>query len=66
MVSKDGSRDTVVWNPWVAKAKAMADFGDEEWPGMICVETCNVGGNVVEVAPGGSAAMTARIGVQNL
>jgi len=40
-VAKSGSNTTVVWNPWIAKAKAMVDFGDDEWPGMLCVETCN-------------------------
>ena len=29
-LSKKGFRDAVVWNPWIDKAKAMADFGDEE------------------------------------
>lgn len=33
-----GLPDVVVWNPWVAKAKAMADFGDEEYREMICIE----------------------------
>ena len=28
----------VVWNPWINKAKAMSDFGDEEYKVMICVE----------------------------
>ena len=32
---------TVVWNPWIAKAAAMADFGDDEWTGMVCVEAVN-------------------------
>src|SRR5262249_35826599 len=45
MIEKEGSASTVLWNPWIAKAKAMADFGDDEWPGMICVETANVGDN---------------------
>jgi glucose-6-phosphate 1-epimerase len=66
MVGKEHSRDTVVWNPWVAKAKAMADYGDEEWPGMICVETCNVGQHAVAVAPGETQVMTARISVSGI
>ena len=41
VVSKAGSATTVVWNPWIAKAKAMPDFGDDEWTGMVCVETAN-------------------------
>lgn len=28
----------VVWNPWERKAKAMVDFGDDEYKHMICVE----------------------------
>ena len=28
----------VVWNPWADKAAGMADFGDNEYPSMICVE----------------------------
>jgi glucose-6-phosphate 1-epimerase len=42
IVEKSGSRSTVVWNPWIAKAKAMPDFGDDEWPCMLCIETANV------------------------
>lgn len=30
--------DAVVWNPWVDKAKAMGDFGDDEYRSMVCVE----------------------------
>lgn len=29
---------TVVWNPWDKKSKAMADFGDEEYKQMLCVD----------------------------
>uniref|UniRef100_A0A1D1YKM3 glucose-6-phosphate 1-epimerase n=1 Tax=Anthurium amnicola TaxID=1678845 RepID=A0A1D1YKM3_9ARAE len=35
-------KDTVVWNPWIDKAKSMSDFGDEEYERMICVEPGNV------------------------
>jgi glucose-6-phosphate 1-epimerase len=30
-------RFAVVWNPWDKKAKAMPDFGDEEYKSMLCV-----------------------------
>ncbi|KAL1463993.1 hypothetical protein MTO96_043070, partial [Rhipicephalus appendiculatus] len=30
--------DTVVWNPWVSGAASMADFGDEEYLKMVCIE----------------------------
>ena len=63
-VAKTGSRSTVVWNPWVAKSKAMPDFGDDEWPGMICVETCNAASAGVTLAAGQTHAMTAILRVE--
>jgi glucose-6-phosphate 1-epimerase len=63
VVGKEGSADTVVWNPWIAKAKAMADFGDDEWAGMACVETVNALDHAVVLAPGASHHLVARIGV---
>lgn len=32
----------VVWNPWDKKAKAMVDFGDDEYKHMLCVEAAAV------------------------
>lgn len=61
VVAKSGSATTVVWNPWIAKAKAMPDFGDDEWAGMLCVETANAMDDAVTLAPGASHAMTATI-----
>lgn len=56
-VAKSGSSSTVVWNPWQAKARAMADFGDDEYRGMVCVESGNVGESKVALQPGHSAAL---------
>jgi glucose-6-phosphate 1-epimerase len=56
-VEKSGSASTVVWNPWVAKSKAMPDFGDEEFHRMVCVEAGNVGQNKVTLAPGKISAL---------
>jgi D-hexose-6-phosphate mutarotase len=60
-IRKAGSDSTVVWNPWIDKARAMPDFGDVEWPEMVCVETCNVNVHKRTLAPGESQTMTAII-----
>ncbi len=57
------SANAVVWNPGPAKAAAMPDFGDDEWTGMLCVETCNVADGRVAVAPGTTHTMTAVLSV---
>ncbi|KAJ9557915.1 hypothetical protein OSB04_012529 [Centaurea solstitialis] len=41
-IRKDGLPDAVVWNPWDKKAKMMADFGDDEYKNMLCVEAAAV------------------------
>jgi D-hexose-6-phosphate mutarotase len=64
VAGKTGSATTVVWNPWVAKAKAMPDFGDDEWTGMVCVETANAMDDAVTLAPGAAHVMTATIEAQ--
>ena len=64
VVAKSGSDSTVVWNPWTAKAARMPDFDDDEWPGMLCVETVNAEDNAVTVAPGACHTMEARISVE--
>jgi glucose-6-phosphate 1-epimerase len=51
-VEKSGSEATVIWNPWIAKARAMPDFGDDEWPGMLCIESGNVAEHAVTLASG--------------
>jgi glucose-6-phosphate 1-epimerase len=65
-VSKENSLSTVVWNPWVEKAKAMSDFGDEEWKQMVCVETANVGQFAATLAPGSKHVLKAAIQVTSL
>lgn len=62
-IEKSGSQTTVVWNPWIAKAAAMADFGDDEWPKMLCVETCNAGANALTLLPGKTHSTRAVISV---
>lgn len=37
----EGSRSTVVWNPWIEKARRMGDFSNDGYKTMVCVETAN-------------------------
>ena len=60
-VSKENSLATVVWNPWIEKAKALADLGDDEWKQFVCVETCNAAKHTVTLGPGESHRMRAVI-----
>lgn len=62
-VAKTGSRSTVVWNPWIEKAASLADFGDDEWRGMLCVETANAHEDQVTVAAGATHTIATEIEV---
>jgi len=65
-IVNENSLATVVWNPWADKARAMSDFGDDEWKQMICVETANVSALAVDVAPEQEHRMTATIQTADL
>lgn len=65
-VEKSGSNSTVVWNPWIEKSKRMADFGDDEYLQMVCVESGNVAANHITLPPGGRTAMTVEVSSEKL
>lgn len=56
-VEKSGSNSTVVWNPWIEKSQRMADFGDDEYLQMVCVESGNIAANKITLAPREIAVM---------
>ena len=64
LVEKRGSKSTVVWNPWIDKARRMSDFGDEEYQSMVCIETANAGPDLITLNPGGQHILgtTIRLG----
>lgn len=66
IVAKENSDSTVVWNPWIAKSKAMPDFKEQEYPFMICIETCNVKENAVMLEAKRSHVMRAIISAESL
>ena len=65
-IRKQGSRSTVVWNPWTEKAEKMGDFGEKLHRDMVCVESANALENVVTVAPGETHRLVAVYSVEKL
>ncbi len=66
VIKKAGSRSTVVWNPWIAKARRMEDFGDDEYQEMVCVESGNIADNAITLQPGDSHQMDLEIRAEPL
>ena len=60
-IHKENSRSTVVWNPWKDKAARMPDFGNDEFTGMVCVETANCGPDSVTLPPGQAHTLCLQI-----
>ncbi|XP_026738856.1 glucose-6-phosphate 1-epimerase [Trichoplusia ni] len=46
-IQKYNFPDTVIWNPWSEYAKEIPDFGDDEFPNMVCVEAGRVAAPIV-------------------
>lgn len=65
-IEKSGSRSTVIWNPWIEKSQRMADFGDEEYLQMVCVESGNVASDQVTLPPGELAVLKVVVGSEAL
>jgi glucose-6-phosphate 1-epimerase len=65
-VAKENSLTTVVWNPWIGKARALSDFRDDEWKEMVCIETSNVAKFAVDLGPGEQHKMKTMVRVAAL
>ncbi len=62
-VTSRGSGCTVVWNPWIEKAAALADLPDEGWRHFICVESANAFTDVVLLEPGATHVLSQEVTV---
>ncbi|HTU24704.1 MAG TPA: D-hexose-6-phosphate mutarotase [Pirellulales bacterium] len=62
-VTREDSHTAVVWNPWIAKSKALSDFGDEEYHHMLCIEASNVADFTIPVPPGHEHTLKTTVGV---
>lgn len=64
-VAKNGSRSTVVWNPWRDKAESMPDFDTDGWQRMVCIEAANAEDDQVEVGPGRDALLATTLSTES-
>jgi glucose-6-phosphate 1-epimerase len=60
-VQNSGSQTTVVWNPWIAKAAALADLPDKDYQRFVCVETANAWNDRITLAPGANHLLATTI-----
>lgn len=65
-IAKQGSRSTVVWNPWQEKAEKMGDFGPALHRDMVCVESGNAMENIITLQPGETHRLVATYSVEKL
>ena len=61
VVKKEGSRSTVVWNPWIERSRHISDLADEEYRQMICIEAGNVRQDGRSLAPGESHTLATEL-----
>ncbi len=64
VVAKQGSKTTVVWNPWSQVAATLADFPPEGWRSMTCIETANAADNALTLQPKEAHTMEAKISIE--
>ena len=56
-----GSRSAVIWNPWIDKTATLGDMAADGWQRMLCIETANVMGDIITLAPGASHTLGVSI-----
>ncbi|NLZ62571.1 MAG: D-hexose-6-phosphate mutarotase [Lentisphaerae bacterium] len=64
LLERENSASSVVWNPWIDKARRMPDFGDDEYKTMVCVECCNIRADARCIPPGQQHTLKTRISAE--
>ncbi|MGF6592536.1 D-hexose-6-phosphate mutarotase [Pseudomonas sp. 2835] len=66
VITAQGSRTAVIWNPWTERAFDLPDMADDGWQRMLCIETANVVDDLVTLAPGATHSLSLTISSQPL
>lgn len=62
-ITGECATDTVVWNPGPEKGQDIRDMEPDDWRAMVCVESGNVAGHAIALAPGASWTTATTIAV---
>jgi glucose-6-phosphate 1-epimerase len=65
LTDRGGWRSTVVWNPWIEKARALKDLDDEEWTQFVCIESGVIADDAVTVGAGDFYTLAIEIEVES-
>jgi glucose-6-phosphate 1-epimerase len=65
IITSQGSKTAVVWNPWVEICSQMADLDNEAYKKLICVETTNAADDIVIIEPGQSFNLVATYHIEH-
>jgi glucose-6-phosphate 1-epimerase len=50
-IESEGSRTTVVWNPWIRVCEQKVDLASDDYKKMLCIETANAGDDIITLQP---------------
>lgn len=60
-VEKKRFPDTIVWNPWIERSRALKDFGDLDYKKMLCIESGAAAGHRIRLDPSMSITQELKI-----
>lgn len=65
IIEKEGSADTVVWNPWVERSKAITDLDSNSFYDFLCIEAANIL-NPIVINPQQKHVISQKITVESI
>ena len=60
-IQNEGSSSSVIWNPWIEKAKHMSGMRDEAYKEFVCIESANAYADLKVVKPNESHTLKVTI-----
>ena len=63
-VARKGSHSAIIWNPWIEKAKELADLPDSGYQNFVCIEAANAREDIYPLKPGESHTLSTSITIE--